>query len=59
MSLKELCPMHFNSKNGKVKSSKMNDASLLCVFLIRFTTIFFCCFFLSSLSVDEKEYRVV
>lgn len=40
MSLKELWPVHFNSKNGKIKSSRMNDASLLCVFLITFTTIF-------------------
>lgn len=56
MPLKELCPMHFNSKNGKIKSSRMNDASLLCVFLIRFTAIF--SIVLSSLSVGEREYRV-
>lgn len=57
MSLKELCPVHFNSKNEKVKSSRMNVASLLCVFLITFTTLF--SIVLSSLSIGEREYRVL
>lgn len=57
MSLKELCPVHFNSKNGKIKSGRINDASLLCVFLITFTTLF--SIVLSSLSIGEREYRVL
>lgn len=57
MSLKELCPVHFNSKNGKIKSGRINDASLLCVFLITFTSLF--SIVLSSLSIGEREYRVL